>query len=52
VRRPEHVHAFPAAGHPGSNAVCRKAGFTFCRETDFEYPPGAFVGCNDWRLDL
>jgi len=49
----EHaMHAFPAADHPASNAVCRKAGFTLCGETGFEYPPGTIMRCNDWRLEL
>jgi RimJ/RimL family protein N-acetyltransferase len=51
-RRHKHMHAFPAADHPASNAVCRKAGFTLRGETDFEYPPGTLMRCNDWRLEL
>jgi RimJ/RimL family protein N-acetyltransferase len=51
-RRHEHLHAFPAVDHPASNAICRKAGFSLCGETDFEYPPGTFMRCNDWRLEL
>ena len=50
--RHRHLHAFPAAGHPASNAICRKAGFTLCGETGFEYPAGTIMRCNDWRLDL
>ena len=50
--RHEQLHAFPAADHPASNAVCRKAGFTLRGETDFEYPPGTIMRCNDWQLDL
>jgi RimJ/RimL family protein N-acetyltransferase len=50
--RHRHLHAFPAAGHAASNAICRKAGFTLCGETDFEYPPGTLMRCNDWRLEL
>jgi len=50
--RHKYLHAFPAADHPASNAVCRKAGFTLCSETDFEYPPGTIMRCNDWRLEL
>ena len=46
------LHAFPAADHPASNAVCRKAGFTLRGETDFEYPPGTIMRCNDWQLEL
>jgi RimJ/RimL family protein N-acetyltransferase len=35
-----------------SNAICRKLGFTLVEEAEFEYPPGNFMRCNDWRLDL
>jgi RimJ/RimL family protein N-acetyltransferase len=52
LHRHKHLHAFPAADHPASNAVCRKAGFTLRGETDFEYPPGTIMRCNDWRLEL
>jgi RimJ/RimL family protein N-acetyltransferase len=50
--RHRHLHAFPAVGHPASNAVCRKAGFTLLDETDIEYPPGSIMRCNDWQLEL
>jgi RimJ/RimL family protein N-acetyltransferase len=50
--RRRYLHAFPGAGHPASNAICRKAGFTLLGETDFEYPPGTVMRCNDWRLEL
>lgn len=51
-RRHPHLHAFPATGHPASNAVCRKAGFALLGETDIEYPPGSYMRCNNWRLEL
>ena len=51
-QRHKSLHAFPAADHPASNAICRKAGFSLCGETDFEYPPGTIMRCNDWRLEL
>jgi RimJ/RimL family protein N-acetyltransferase len=51
-QRHKYLHASPAADHPASNAICRKAGFSPCGETDFEYPPGTTVRCNDWRLEL
>ncbi|MFD2329195.1 GNAT family N-acetyltransferase [Cohnella sp. GCM10020058] len=44
------IHAFPGADNPASNAVCRKLGFTLLGETEFEYPPGSWMRCNDWRL--
>jgi RimJ/RimL family protein N-acetyltransferase len=46
------LHAFPAADNLASNAICRKAGFTLLQDVAFEYPPGHFMRCNDWRLDL
>lgn len=46
------VHAFPAVENAASNAICRKLGFTLLGESEFEYPKGSFMQCNDWRLDL
>ncbi|PZR97096.1 MAG: GNAT family N-acetyltransferase [Candidatus Chloroheliales bacterium] len=46
------IHAFPAIDNGPSNAICRKAGFTLQEEVEFEYPPGNFMRCNDWCLDL
>jgi RimJ/RimL family protein N-acetyltransferase len=46
------VHAFPSVDNAPSNAICRKLGFTLVEESEFEYPPGSFMRCNDWRLDL
>ncbi|MDN3356199.1 GNAT family N-acetyltransferase [Actinomadura sp. DC4] len=51
-RRHRYLHAYPSAGHPASNAICRKLGFSLLGECDFEYPPGHAMRCNDWRLDL
>ncbi|MEU4231696.1 GNAT family N-acetyltransferase [Nonomuraea sp. NPDC026600] len=50
--RNRHLHAYPSVGHSASNAICRKAGFTFVGEVDFEYPAGHPIRCNDWRLQL
>ncbi|MEV0096462.1 GNAT family N-acetyltransferase [Streptomyces sp. NPDC050738] len=50
--RNRYLHAFPKTDHPGSNGVCRKAGFVLMAECDFEYPPGHKIRTNDWRLDL
>jgi RimJ/RimL family protein N-acetyltransferase len=47
-----HVHAYPGVGNGPSNAVCRTLGFTLLGESDFEYPPGSSMRCNDWRLEL
>jgi RimJ/RimL family protein N-acetyltransferase len=46
------LHAFPSVQNAPSNAICRKLGFTLLEELEFEYPPGNFMRCNDWRLDL
>ncbi len=46
------VHAFPAVANAPSNAICRKLGFELLGEHDFEYPPGNWLRCNDWRYDL
>ena len=50
--RDRFIHAFPSVDNPPSNAICRKVGFTFQAEVEFEYPPGNLMRCNDWRLDL
>ena len=50
--RHRFVHAFPAVDNPASNAICRKLGFTLLEECRFEYPPGRWMRCNDWQLDL
>jgi RimJ/RimL family protein N-acetyltransferase len=46
------VHAFPSVENAPSNAICRKLGFAFLEECEFEYPKGSFMQCNDWRFDL
>ena len=46
------LHAYPSVDNPASNAICRKAGFTFTAEVDFEFPKGSFMRCNDWRHEL
>jgi RimJ/RimL family protein N-acetyltransferase len=46
------LHAFPSVENAPSNAICRKLGFTLLEELEFEYPPGSFMQCNDWQLDL
>jgi RimJ/RimL family protein N-acetyltransferase len=50
--RHRFLHAFPSVDNAPSNAICRKLGFTLLGESDFEYPPGNSMRCNDWRLDL
>jgi RimJ/RimL family protein N-acetyltransferase len=51
-RKHRFLHAFPSVDNPPSNAICRRLGFTLVEETEFEYPPGNLMQCNDWRLDL
>lgn len=46
------IHAFPKINNPASNAICRKLGFSFIGECDFEYPVGNTIRCNDWRLTV
>jgi RimJ/RimL family protein N-acetyltransferase len=46
------MHAYPRVDNPGSNAVCRKAGFTLVREADFEVTPGNVLHTNDWVIEL
>ena len=48
----QFIHAFPSVENGPSNAICPKVGFTFHEQVEFEYPPGHFMRCNDWRLDL
>lgn len=48
----KYVHAFPSISNPASNAICQKLGFQFISECEFEYPPGSFMRCNNWRLNL
>ena len=51
-QRHRFMHAFPSVENAASNVICRKLGFTLIEECQFEYPPGNFMQCNDWRLDL
>lgn len=52
ANRHRFLHAFPSVDNGASNAVCRKAGFVLLGEYDFEYPPGQFMRCHDWQLEL
>jgi RimJ/RimL family protein N-acetyltransferase len=47
-----YLHAFPSVENVPSNAICRKLGFVLMGACRFEYPPGHFMQCNDWRLEL
>ncbi len=46
------VHAYPSVENVASNALCRTLGFTLLGQSDFEYPKGHWMTCNDWSLDL
>jgi RimJ/RimL family protein N-acetyltransferase len=46
------LHAYPGEDNAASNALCRKAGFTFVETRAFEYPKGHWMRCNDWVLTL
>jgi RimJ/RimL family protein N-acetyltransferase len=46
------MHAVPNVDNAPSNAICRKLGFELLEASEFEFPKGHFMTCNDWRLDL
>ncbi|WP_420491576.1 GNAT family N-acetyltransferase [Neobacillus drentensis] len=48
----KYIHAFPSIQNPASNAICQKLDFEFISECEFEYPPGSFMRCNNWRYNL
>jgi RimJ/RimL family protein N-acetyltransferase len=50
--RHDRIHAFPAVENAPSNRLCEKLGFELLGEYDFEFPPGHWMKCNDWRLAL
>lgn len=45
------LHAFPPVTNARSNAMCRKMGFTWIRETDFTFRDRV-LRCNYWSIDL
>jgi RimJ/RimL family protein N-acetyltransferase len=45
------LHAFPPVTNARSNAMCRKMGFSWIRESDFQFRDRT-LRCNDWSLDL
>lgn len=51
-RRHRFLHAFPSTENLPSNALCKKVGFVFLSEVEFEYPPGNTMRCNDWQLEV
>jgi RimJ/RimL family protein N-acetyltransferase len=52
TERHSAIHAFPSVDNAPSNALCRGLGFDLLGETEFEYPKGHWMRCNDWRLPL
>ena len=53
-RQPEarrHLVAFPSVDNPGSNAVCRRAGFRLTASTTETFRD-ATLTVNEWALDL
>ncbi|HEY2700052.1 MAG TPA: GNAT family N-acetyltransferase [Pseudonocardiaceae bacterium] len=52
VARHRTLRAFPEIHNGASNAVCRKAGMILAGESDFEYPKGNPIHCNDWYFEL
>ena len=51
-KKHRYLHAYPTVDNLPSNAICRKLGFTLVDVSEYEYPPGNLIRCNDWRLDL
>ncbi|RRN73892.1 N-acetyltransferase [Peribacillus simplex] len=51
-RKYKYIHAFPSIHNEASNAICRKLDFRLTSECEFEYPPGSFMRCNDWCLEI
>lgn len=49
---PRQIHAYPSVENEPSNKLCRALGFTLIGATDFEFPPGHQMRCNDWVFDL
>jgi hypothetical protein len=49
-RKHRFLLAYPPVENAPSNAICRKLGFTLLGATDYEYPKGNPLRCNDWRL--
>jgi RimJ/RimL family protein N-acetyltransferase len=52
IRHHRYLMAFPSVDNHPSNAICRKLSFTLLGETEYEYPKGSLMRCNNWRLDL
>lgn len=52
LKKHKYLHAYPSTDNAPSNAICNKTGFTLLKQSEFEYPPGNWIQCNDWRLDL
>ena len=46
------ICTYPIVDNAPSNAICRKLGFALTGVSEYEYPPGNLIRCNDWRLNL
>jgi RimJ/RimL family protein N-acetyltransferase len=51
-RKHRFVYAYPSVDNAPSNAICRKLGFRLLGASEYEYPKGHFMTCNNWRFDL
>jgi RimJ/RimL family protein N-acetyltransferase len=48
---PRPMHAYPSVDNAASNAVARKLGMRLLGSSEFEYPKGHWMTCNDWVID-
>ena len=46
------LFAFPRVDNDASNALCRRVGFIWQAEEDFEYPAGVPIRVNAWSVEL
>jgi len=44
-------HVMEAIRNAPSNAICRKVGMRLVGASEFEYPTGHWMTCNDWVID-
>jgi RimJ/RimL family protein N-acetyltransferase len=49
--RSRPVHAYPNVANDASNAICRKVGMRLLGSSEYEYPKGHWMTCNDWVID-
>ena len=51
ARERRYLYAYPSIDNGPSNAICRKLGMRLVRESEYEYPKGHWMTCNDWVVD-